>query len=130
MADVDHTNQAVFSYKVIETALSIRLLKHGGGKRRVSPDHLELAIEAPAEDMLALSEALDQLEREYPRKHQLVMLRFFAGLTEAEAAVIIGVNERTVQRAWRFVRAWLYETLSDTTFVGVSEPQTAGDVDE
>jgi len=80
--------------------------------------------------MLALSEALDQLEREYPRKHQLVMLRFFAGLTEAEAAVIIGVNERTVQRAWRFVRAWLYETLSDTTFVGVSEPQTAGDVDE
>ena len=96
---------------LVEQARRKASRKHGGEHRRVSADNLAIAIEAPAEDMLALNEALDQLERDYPRKHQLVMLRFFAGLTEAEAADIMGVDARTARRDWRFVRAWLLDVL-------------------
>ena len=85
--------------------------RHGGGRKRVEATNLLVAIEAPADDMLALSEALEQLETDDPRKHKLVMLRFFAGLTAAQAAEALGVSERTVERDWRFVRAKLHKLL-------------------
>jgi len=86
-------------------------LKRGSDRRRVEPDNLELAIDAPPEDLLALDEALSRLEREHPRKHRIVMLRFFAGLTTDETAELLGVTTRTVERDWRFARASLYDDL-------------------
>ena len=72
---------------------------------------LAVAIDAPIEDMLALNEALRSLEWEYPRKYRLVMLRFFAGLTCAQAAEMLGITERTAERDWRFARAHLHAAL-------------------
>lgn len=88
-------------------------LKRGSAMKRTNVDDLVLAIEAPAADMLALNEALEQLEREDPRKHRLVQLRFFAGLSAEEAAEVLGVTVRTVERDWRYIRGRLHKELSE-----------------
>lgn len=97
---------------LVENARRKAALKRGGDRRRLLLENLTLASEAPSEDMVALGEALEQLEQQYPRKHQLVLLRFFAGFTEAEAAELLEVDPRTVQRDWQFARAWLGKYLA------------------
>ena len=87
--------------------------KRGGNLRRTSPDHLVAPIDAPADDMLALDEALRRLEAHDPAKHQLVMLRFFAGLTAEEAAEAMGISLSSVNREWRYIRARLHRELGD-----------------
>jgi RNA polymerase sigma factor (sigma-70 family) len=61
--------------------------------------------------VLALNEALAELEKEDPLKAQLVSLRYFSGVTMAEAAEILGVSERTLHRHWQFLKAWLKSRL-------------------
>ncbi len=97
---------------LVEHARAKSRLKRGGDRRRVDPDNLVLAIDAPPEDLLALDEALSRLSREHPRQHQVVMLRFFAGLAAEEAAERLGITSRTVERDWRFARASLYDALA------------------
>lgn len=97
---------------LVEQARQKAALKRGKGHHRVDADKLMIAIETPAEDMLALDEALQRLEKAEPRKHKLVMLRFFAGLTAQEAAQALDVSLRTVERDWRFVRATLHKELA------------------
>ena len=63
--------------------------------------------------MLALSEALGELQRHDPRKHELVMLRFFGGCSSDQTAVAMGLSPRTAQRDWQYARAWLHKYLSD-----------------
>ncbi|MEL7473171.1 MAG: ECF-type sigma factor [Planctomycetota bacterium] len=86
-------------------------LKKGGDRKRVSTANLAVPIEAPAEDMLALDEGLKRLETDHERAHQVVMLRFFAGLTAQQAADILDVSLRTVESDWRFAKATLRTTL-------------------
>ncbi|MGK4002666.1 ECF-type sigma factor [Sorangium sp. So ce1036] len=89
-------------------------LKRGGDQERAPAEAIEalpIAIDLPFEDLIALDEALRAMSREHPRKAEIVMLRYFAGLTEAEIAEIFGVTARTVEREWRFARAWLYRAL-------------------
>jgi RNA polymerase sigma factor (TIGR02999 family) len=86
--------------------------KHGGGHRRVNVDDVDLAIEPPVEDVFALHEALKRLEERDKRKTDVVMHRFFAGLTIEETAKMLGVSEPTVERDWRFARTLLYEQLT------------------
>jgi RNA polymerase sigma-70 factor, ECF subfamily len=71
-------------------------------------------------DLLALDEALTKLAALDERQARLVELRFFAGLTESEAAEVLGVSRRTVSSEWVFVKAWL-----KTEIVGNSEPDVA-----
>ncbi len=97
---------------LVEQARRKAAKKRGGDRKRVSGEGLAIAIDAPVEDLLALDDALTEFERMYPRKHRLVMLRFFAGLTTAQAADMLGVTERTAERDWRFARAHLHATLS------------------
>jgi RNA polymerase sigma factor (TIGR02999 family) len=85
--------------------------KRGGGKPRVPLEEITLTLDAPAEDVLALGEALARLESADPAGHQLVMLRFFAGLSVAEAAEVLGSSVRTLERRWRFLRAWLAHAI-------------------
>ncbi len=68
-------------------------------------------------DMLALDEAMTALADHDPRKCRVVELRFFGGLSETEIAQVLGVALRTVERDWRYARAWLFRRLSngDTT---------------
>lgn len=97
---------------LVEQARRKATLKRGGDRKRVDAENLHIALEAPAEDMLALDEALGRIQAESPRQHQLVMLRFFAGLTAEESAAALGVTVRTVERDWRFVKARLHKELT------------------
>jgi RNA polymerase sigma factor (TIGR02999 family) len=83
-------------------------LKRGGDRARVSDlDELEPEIDPPAYDFLALDEALKRLEAKYPAKSQIVMLRFFTGLSMPEVAEVLGLPLTRVEREWRFTRALL-----------------------
>jgi RNA polymerase sigma factor (TIGR02999 family) len=84
---------------------------HGGGRRRQDLDEACAVLEPPAENVLAVNEALDELERQDPAKAQIVLLRYFSGLTTAETAQVLGLAERTLDRQWRYIRAWLLKRL-------------------
>lgn len=86
-------------------------LKRGGGGKRLDLDAAELEAEPPADDVLALDEALKQLERSDPRKVQLIVLHCFGGLTLEETAAALGVSLATAERDWRFARALLNKQL-------------------
>jgi RNA polymerase sigma factor (TIGR02999 family) len=89
--------------------------KHGGDRGRVAyEEHAAPAaeIEPCAEDMVELDEALRRLERDHPREAEIVMLRYFAGMTNEQVGHALGVSTRTVERGWRFARAWLHGELS------------------
>jgi RNA polymerase sigma factor (TIGR02999 family) len=96
---------------LIEKARRRDRLRHGGGRDRVELDEADLAIEEPHEDLLALDEALQELERTDPRKAELVKLRYFAGLDEAEAAAALGISRPTASRWWTFAKAWLFDRI-------------------
>jgi len=98
---------------LVEAARSKARLKRGGGLERVEIEPGELAIEAAGDDVLAVEEALGRLEASDPRKARLVELRYFAGLSSQETASALGVSVGTVERDWRFVKAWLQTELAD-----------------
>ncbi len=98
---------------LVEQARRKASLKRGGDKKRLNADEMELAIESPSEDVVALDEALTELERSDPRKARVVILHHFAGLTLEETAAALDVSLPTVEREWRFARALLYTQLSD-----------------
>ena len=85
---------------------------HGGGRRRQELDEACAVLAAPTDDVLAVHEALDELERQDPVKAQIVLLRYFSGLTTAETAEVLGLAERTLDRQWRYLRAWLLKRLA------------------
>jgi RNA polymerase sigma factor (TIGR02999 family) len=87
--------------------------KRGGGRRREELDEAAAVfIEPPAEDVLAVHEALAELEAHDPLKSQIVLLRYFTGLTMDETAMVLGIPQRTLDRHWRYIRAWLSKRLS------------------
>lgn len=87
-------------------------LKRGGGRRREPLDDAHAAfVEDPA-TLLAVDEVLTRLEQRDPRKAEVVMLRYFAGLTIDETADALGLSPKTVDNEWRIARAWLYGELS------------------
>jgi RNA polymerase sigma factor (TIGR02999 family) len=97
---------------LVEQARRKRLDKHGGGRKRLNADEIDIPIEAPSEDVLALDEALESLRRRDERKCDVVMLRYFAGLTIEETAKVLNISEPTVERDWRFARALLHAQLA------------------
>jgi RNA polymerase sigma factor (TIGR02999 family) len=90
-------------------------VKHGGGLRRVDLDEADIVLDEAPERVLALDEALRKLEAEDARLGEIVMLRYFAGLTQGETAAALGVSERTVERDWRYIKAWLRRELEGVT---------------
>jgi RNA polymerase sigma factor (TIGR02999 family) len=83
----------------------------GGGRRREELDEACAVLEPPAADVLAVHEALEELEKQDPEKAQIILLRYFSGLTTAETAEVLGLAERTLDRKWRYIRAWLVKRL-------------------
>ena len=98
---------------LVDEARRKAALKRGGDKQRVELESDGLAIEPPHENMLALNDALARLEAEDPRKGRIVMLKFFAGFNMEEIAAEIGVSKTTIEREWRYIRAWLYKELDE-----------------
>jgi len=89
-----------------------RAAKRGGDQARVTLSGLEDGEDEVAIDVLALEDALRELGELSPLKVALIELRFFAGLSEAEAAEQLGISRASTTRHWRFARAWLLKRLS------------------
>ena len=96
---------------LVEQARRRGRIKRGGDRQRVDLDAAEPAIEPPDDLVLAVDEAVRRLEKQDARKGQIVNLRYFAGLTAEETARVLGVSIGTVERDWRFIKAWLQEQL-------------------
>jgi RNA polymerase sigma factor (TIGR02999 family) len=90
-----------------------KLTQKAGGQRVALPElTLEPAIEAQKLDMLALNEALEKLEAKDRRKAELIKLRFFAGLTNVQAAEVLGISTSTADNDWAFAKTWLRVEMS------------------
>jgi RNA polymerase sigma factor (TIGR02999 family) len=87
-------------------------VKHGGAMNRVDLDKLQLTVNGPPDELLALDEALVQLATEHPEKARLVNLRYFGGLTHEDAAQAMGISTTTADRYWAYARAWLYRQMA------------------
>jgi RNA polymerase sigma factor (TIGR02999 family) len=98
---------------LVERARSKAGPKRGGPRRRVELTDGITLTEPPSEEVLALHEALEELETEDPLKARIVDLRYFAGMSVEEVADVLGLTERTVHRHWRFTKAWLKSRLED-----------------
>ena len=97
---------------LVEQARRKHSLKRGGGRRREPADLDALLAGGPAQEILALNEALEHLAAHDPVKAKLVEMRFFAGLTLDQAAECLGIAPRTADRAWRYARARLYDAMA------------------
>ncbi len=86
--------------------------KHGGARYPEALEDRDLAVErAQYEEILDVGEALERLWNLDERLCQLVECRFYAGMTEEESAVALGVSDRTIRRDWLQARAWLKQEL-------------------
>jgi RNA polymerase sigma factor (TIGR02999 family) len=96
---------------LIERARRRNRSKHGADVEKVNAEHIELPAPVPDEQLLQIDEALNQLQAKDPEKARIVMLKFFAGLTNGEVAQTLGVTERTIERHWAFAKVWLYQII-------------------
>src|SRR5258706_11211228 len=96
---------------LIENARRKRALRHGGNQQRVDIDELEIAANCKAEELLAVNDALERFTAEDKQKAELVKLRYFVGMTNEEAAEILGISVPTAKRWWTYARAWLFSQM-------------------
>lgn len=92
---------------LIDQARRKATVRHGGGVQWHGLDPDAVASPEANDDLMALDQALDRLAREDPLKADLVKLRYFVGLSLAEAAAALHLSERTASRHWAYARAWL-----------------------
>jgi len=92
---------------LIEQARRKKSLRGGGEFNRVSCHEIQQELTSSPDEILTLNEALTVLAEAHPRKAKLVELRFFAGLSNCEAAKVLGISTSTADQDWRYARAWL-----------------------
>ena len=98
---------------LVDHARSHARLRRGGGGRRISLDEVATVSDERAAELLALDEALQSLAQVDARRSQVVELRFFGGLSNAEIAEVLKIAPNTVMRDWNMARAWLYRELHE-----------------
>lgn len=105
-----HAAAEAMRHILIDRARRRQRLRHGGGEARLEFND---AIAAPEKDevLLDLDAALNALAESSPERAEVVRLRFFVGLGEAQIAEILGISERSVQRQWSYARAWLFARI-------------------
>jgi RNA polymerase sigma factor (TIGR02999 family) len=94
---------------LIENARRKGRLKRGSEWERVDLEHLDVAVTTDDDTLLAVHAALEKLADVDPVGAKLIELRFFAGLSNVDAAKVLGLAERTAKRTWAYARAWLHE---------------------
>lgn len=99
---------------LIDSARRKQRPKHGGGLDRIGLEQIEVAEPLPSDDLLALDEALGLLAKRDPQAAELVQLRFFVGLTQQQAAGVLGISRRTADRTWAYTRAWLFQQVASS----------------
>ena len=97
---------------LIENARRKGRLTRGGEWERVDLENLDVAVTTNDDTLLAVHEALEKLAVVDPLGAKLIELRFFAGLSNVDAAKVLGLAERTAKRTWAYARAWLHEELT------------------
>jgi RNA polymerase sigma factor (TIGR02999 family) len=97
---------------LIDYARSRGSAKRGRGLGRVTFDEAAVAPVERSADLEALDGALAALAEDYPRRSQVVELRYFGGLTNEEIAEVLKVSPATIERDWRYARAWLHQKLA------------------
>ena len=93
---------------LVENARRKKRIKHGGELTRRDVDEVPVVAPEIHEDLIALDAALDDLKVIDPQAVELVHLRYFVGLSNAEAAKLLDISPRTADRVWAFARAWLH----------------------
>jgi RNA polymerase sigma-70 factor, ECF subfamily len=96
---------------LVDHARAKHAAKREGVLQRVELSDNNAVALPPDADLLALNDVLSQLAELHPRPAQVVELRYFAGLTEKEAAEALGIGLTTLKREWEFARAWLFNHL-------------------
>lgn len=96
---------------LVDHARSKHRIKRGGDQAPLPLEEARDAAISPDLDLVELDEALKKLAIEDERKARVVELLYFGGLTAAEAGEVLGVTSRTVERDWRFARAWLLDAM-------------------
>lgn len=102
---------------LVEQARRKLRLKHGGNAQREHLSDLDVVAEdmPAAGDLLAIDEALAEFSNQEPQKAELVRLRYFAGLTEPEAAAALNISRATASRWWTYSKAWLFAKVNGTS---------------
>ncbi|MFW6084085.1 MAG: ECF-type sigma factor [Gemmatimonadota bacterium] len=123
LAELDHIewrNRAQFCAEaaramrriLVDYAVRRGAQKRGGDRRRVEMRESYAMTDAQFDRLLALHEALEEFEREWPRQARVVECRFFAGMTIPEMSEALEISEATVSRDWQLARAWLNRALA------------------
>ena len=97
---------------LVESARRKKRGKHGGGRQRVEIELASLPTRMSSDELLALDEALEQLQRHDPVKARLVTLRYFGGLTIEQASDVLHISRVTAHRYWTYARAWLHQQMT------------------
>ena len=98
---------------LIDNARRKRARRHGGGQQRLDVEELEIAVAVKDDDLLEVDAALERFAALDQQKAEVVKLRYFTGLTIAEAADILAVSAPTATRWWAYARAWLHKDIED-----------------
>lgn len=96
---------------LIDNARRKNARRHGGRQQRVDLDEIDIAAPAKDEEMLSINDALEEFAKLDKQKAELVKLRYFVGLTNDEAAEILGISAPTARRWWNYARAWLFQKI-------------------
>jgi RNA polymerase sigma factor (TIGR02999 family) len=96
---------------LVDNARRKKALRHGAGQARLDIQDIDVAAPGDDDQLLAVNEALEKLAAEQRPKAELVKLRYFVGMTLAEAAEVLRISEPTAKRWWAYARAWLYAEI-------------------
>ncbi len=102
---------------LIDNARKKLTAKHGKGMAAETLHESRIAVVVPSEQLLAVHDALEGLEREAPAAAEIVRLRYFVGMSVPEIATALELAPRTVDRHWAFARAWLRRAIREQTAV-------------
>ena len=97
---------------LIDRARRKRALRHGGGQERVNLEDLDVTTEKDDDQLLAMNDALDKLAVRNEVEAELVKLRYFVGMTTAQAAEVLGITEASAKHYWIHARTWLYQQIT------------------
>lgn len=99
---------------LIDRARQKSSVKRAGGWQRIDISTLDLAAASADEHLLLIDESLECLEREDPESAEVVMLKFFSGLTNKETARTLGTSEATIERRWAFAKVRLFQLIRES----------------
>ena len=108
---------------LVENARRKKSLRRGGDRARLDLDDVQPTVPESDPDLLALDGALTKLATNDKVKADLVQLRYFAGMTSAEAAQVLGISKATADRYWAYARAWLHEEITGSSQADGGRPQ-------